>query len=193
MKYFVHDTSIIDDGAVIGNETKIWHWSHISSSSIIGNNCSIGQNVYIGNKVRIGNNVKIQNNVSIYEGVEIEDDVFCGPSMVFTNVKNPRSAINQKDKFLKTYVKKGVTLGANCTIVCGILIDEFSFIGAGSLVNKNIKKFGLYVGVPATQIGWVDISGQKLNLPLNTDKEVFNIKSNNKYVLKNSNLDIVND
>jgi UDP-2-acetamido-3-amino-2,3-dideoxy-glucuronate N-acetyltransferase len=193
MKYFVHDTSIIDNGAIIGNDTKIWHWSHISSSSIIGNNCSIGQNVYIGNNVRIGNNVKIQNNVSIYEGVELEDYVFCGPSMVFTNVKNPRSAINQKNKFLKTFVKKGATLGANCTIVCGISIDEFSFVGAGSLVNKNLKKFGLYVGVPATQIGWVDISGKKLNLPLYTDKEIFNINSNNKYVLKNSNLDIVND
>ena len=193
MKYFVHDTSIVDNGAIIGNETKIWHWSHISSSSIIGNNCSIGQNVYIGNNVRIGNNVKIQNNVSIYDGVEIEDDVFCGPSMVFTNVKNPRSIINQKDKFIKTLVKKGATLGANCTIVCGILIDEFSFVGAGSLVNKNLKKFGLYVGVPANQIGWVNISGKRLNLPLHTDKEVFYNESNNKYVLKNSNLDIVND
>ena len=139
MDYFCHKTALVDKGALIGDGTKIWHFSHISEKSKIGKNCSIGQNVYIANKVLIGNGVKIQNNVSVYDDVTLEDDVFCGPSMVFTNVKNPRSIINQKDKFIKTLVKKGATLGANCTIVCGILIDEFSFVGAGSLVNKNLK------------------------------------------------------
>jgi len=193
MNYFAHKTAIIDVGAIIGNKTKIWHWTHISSSSTIGDNCSIGQNVYIGNNVKVGNNVKIQNNVSIYDGVEIEDNVFCGPSMVFTNVKNPRSNINQKHNFTKTLIKNGATLGANCTIVCGNQVGNFAFVGAGALVCKNLKNFGLYVGNPAEQVGWVSKIGKKLNLPLAGDQEIFCEDSNTKYILKDTILEIAND
>ena len=193
MNYFAHETSIIDAGAIIGNQTKIWHWTHISSSSIIGDNCSIGQNVYIGNNVKVGNNVKIQNNVSIYDGVEIEDNVFCGPSIVFTNIKNPRANISQKNNFTKTLIKNGATLGANCTIVCGNQIGNFAFVGAGALVCKNLKNFGLYVGNPAKQVGWVSKDGKKLNLPLTGDQEIFCEYSNTKYILKDSILEIPND
>ena len=144
---FVHPTSIIDLGAKLGRNSKIWHWVHICSKAVIGENCNFGQNVYIGNDVEIGNNVKIQNNVSIYDQVKIEDDVFCGPSMVFTNVYNPRAFIERKSEFRSTLVKRGVTIGANATVVCGNEIGEYSFIGAGALVNKNVKPFALMVGV----------------------------------------------
>lgn len=166
MNYFKHETAIIDDGAQIGTDCRVWHWAHICSGAIIGNGVSLGQNTFVGNKVVIGNQCKIQNNVSIYDNVYLEDGVFCGPSMVFTNVYNPRSLIERKDQYRDTRVKKGATLGANCTIVCGITIGEYAFIGAGTLVNKDVKPFALMVGVPAKQIGWMSQYGEKLDLPL---------------------------
>lgn len=171
MNYYVHETAIVDDGAVIGKDTRVWHWVHICGNAVIGDNCSFGQNVFVGNKVYIANNVKIQNNVSVYDNVTLEDDVFCGPSMVFTNVYNPRSAISRKDDYRNTLVKKGATLGANCTIVCGITIGEHAFIGAGSVVNKDVKPFALMVGVPAKQIGWMSRFGEQLPLPITGDGE----------------------
>ena len=165
-EYFKHDTAIIDDGAQIGEGCRIWHWVHVSPKAVIGDHCSLGQNVYVGNDVVIGNNVKIQNNISVYDAVTIEDDVFCGPSMVFTNVYNPRSAIVRKDEYRKTLVKKGATLGANCTIVCGVTIGEHAFVGAGAVINKDVPDYALMVGVPAKQIGWMSQYGEKLDLPL---------------------------
>lgn len=166
MSYTAHSTAIIDDGAVIGDNTRIWHWSHISAEAKIGKDCSIGQNVFVANKVVIGNNCKIQNNVSIYDNIYLDDDVFCGPSMVFTNVYNPRSHVSRKSEYRDTIVKRGVTFGANSTIVCGIIIEEYAFIAAGAVVNKNVKAFALMAGVPAKQIGWMSAFGEKLELPL---------------------------
>jgi UDP-2-acetamido-3-amino-2,3-dideoxy-glucuronate N-acetyltransferase len=166
MKYTAHSTAIIDEGADIGTGTRVWHWTHISAGARIGNNCSLGQNVYIGNDVVIGNNVKIQNNVSVYDNIKLEDNVFCGPSMVFTNVINPRSAIDRKKEYLPTIVKQGATLGANCTIICGIIIGRYAFIGAGSVVRSDVKSYALMVGVIARQVGWMSEYGEKLNLPL---------------------------
>ncbi len=163
----IHSTAIIDEGATIGSHTRIWHWVHICSGAIIGDRCSFGQNVYIGNSVKIGNNVKVQNNVSVYDNVTLQDDVFCGPSMVFTNVYNPRSAISRKDEYRNTVILKGATLGANCTIVCGHTVGEHAFIGAGSLVNRDVPPFALMVGVPAKQIGWMSAYGERIELPLN--------------------------
>ena len=160
--YQVHDTAIIDAGCKIGKGTKIWHFSHIMPNSIIGENCNIGQNVVISPDVVLGNNVKVQNNVSIYTGVICDDDVFLGPSMVFTNVINPRSAINRKNEYVKTHVGKGATIGANATIVCGHDIGEFAFIGAGAVVTKDVQPYSLWVGNPAKQIGWVSEYGHKL-------------------------------
>ncbi|HPP16557.1 MAG TPA: DapH/DapD/GlmU-related protein, partial [Dictyoglomaceae bacterium] len=154
-KYFVHESSYIDEDVKIGEGTKIWHFSHILKGSKIGRNCVLGQNVMVGPNVKIGNNVKIQNNVSVYEKVEIEDDVFCGPSMVFTNVINPRAFIERKHEFRKTLVKKGATIGANATIVCGVTIGEYALVGAGAVVTKDVPPYALVVGVPARQIGWV--------------------------------------
>jgi UDP-2-acetamido-3-amino-2,3-dideoxy-glucuronate N-acetyltransferase len=161
-KYFSHETAIIDEGCKIGANTKIWHFSHLMTKSVIGQNCNIGQNVVISPEVILGSNVKVQNNVSIYTGVICEDDVFLGPSMVFTNVINPRSAVNRKEEFLKTIVKKGASIGANATIVCGNSIGKFSFIGAGSVVTKEIPNFALVVGNPSRQIGWVGEFGHRL-------------------------------
>jgi len=162
----IHPTSIIDEGANIGENTKIWHWTHVSSGAEIGKNCSLGQNVFIGNKVKIGNNTKIQNNVSIFDNVVIEKNVFCGPSMVFTNVYNPRSEISRKNEYKATIIKEGVTMGANCTIICGITIGKYAFIGAGAVINRNVKDFALMVGVPAKQIGWMSTYGERIKLPL---------------------------
>jgi UDP-2-acetamido-3-amino-2,3-dideoxy-glucuronate N-acetyltransferase len=162
MEYSAHASSIIDDGAIIGNNTKIWHFSHICSKAIIGNNCSLGQNVFVGNDVVIKNNVKIQNNVSVYDGVVLEDNVFCGPSMVFTNVYNPRSHIVRKSEYRKTLVKTGATIGANATIVCGVTLGEYSFIGAGAVIKSDIKPYAIMVGVPAKQIGWMCQCGLSL-------------------------------
>jgi len=166
MDYQVHETAIIDNGATIGKGSRIWHWAHICGEAVIGKDCSFGQNVFVGNKVKIGNNVKVQNNVSVYDNVILEDDVFCGPSMVFTNVYNPRSAVTRKDEYRNTLIKRGSTLGANCTIVCGISVGEYAFIGAGAVVNKDVKPYALMVGVPAKHIGWMSEYGEKIPLPL---------------------------
>jgi len=158
-KTYIHESAIVDAGAKIGAGTKIWHFCHVMGTSEVGENCVLGQNVFVGNKVKIGSNVKIQNNVSLYEGVICEDDVFLGPSMVFTNVINPRSGVNRKEEFKKTLVKRGVSIGANATIVCGTTLGEYCFIGAGAVVTKDVKPFALMVGVPARQKGWVSKSG----------------------------------
>ena len=160
--YFAHESSYIDKDVTIGDGTKIWHFCHILSNTIIGKNCSFGQNCVVGGNVKVGNGVKVQNNVSIYEGVEIEDDVFLGPSMVFTNVINPRAFIQRKNEYKKTLLKKGCSIGANATIVCGVTIGEYALIGSGAVVNRDVKPFALMVGVPAKQIGWVGISGNTL-------------------------------
>ena len=186
MNYTKHETAIVDAGATIGAGTRIWHWVHVSGGAKIGERCSLGQNVYVGNRVVIGNNVKIQNNVSVYDNVTLEDDVFCGPSMVFTNVYNPRSAVTRKDEYRDTIVKRGVTLGANCTIVCGVTIGEFAFVGAGAVVNKDVKPYALMVGVPAKQIGWMSEFGEQLKLPLNGSGEVRCKKTGSTYTLINS-------
>ena len=162
----IHPTAVIDDGAIIGDGTRIWHWVHVCAGARIGSGCSLGQNVFIGNRVRIGTNVKIQNNVSVYDNVTLEDEVFCGPSMVFTNVYNPRSAVSRKDEYRDTLVKRGATLGANCTVVCGTMIGEYAFVGAGAVVNRDVAPFALVVGVPARQIGWMSRFGERLGLPL---------------------------
>jgi len=161
-QFFAHETSIVDDKVVIGNDTKVWHFSHILSGSTIGERCSFGQNCVVGPNVTIGSGVKVQNNISVYEGVEIEDDVFLGPSMVFTNVINPRAFIVRRDEFKKTLLKRGCSIGANVTVVCGVTIGEYALIGSGAVVNKDVKPYALVVGVPAKQIGWVDISGNTL-------------------------------
>ncbi len=163
MNYFAHETAVIDEGCIIGNDTKIWHFSHIMPNCQIGERCNIGQNVVISPDVVLGTNVKIQNNVSIYTGVICEDDVFLGPSMVFTNVINPRSAVNRKNEYAKTIVKKGASIGANATIVCGHDIGRYAFIGAGAVVTKNVPDFALVVGNPARQLGWVSEYGHRLN------------------------------
>jgi UDP-2-acetamido-3-amino-2,3-dideoxy-glucuronate N-acetyltransferase len=183
--FFAHETAIIDEGATIGEGSRVWHWVHICSGAKIGSGCSFGQNVFVGNKVVIGNNVKVQNNVSVYDNVTLEDDVFCGPSMVFTNVYNPRSAINRKDGYLDTYVKKGVTFGANCTIVCGTTIGEGAFIGAGAVVNHDVPDYALMVGVPARQIGWMSAFGEQLDLPLTGNKKVTCSQTGDEYILTN--------
>lgn len=158
----IHPTAIIDEGAEIGADSRIWHWVHICGGARIGAGCSLGQNVFVGNDVVIGNNVKIQNNVSVYDRVTLEDDVFCGPSMVFTNVYNPRSAIPRKDEYRPTLVKKGATLGANCTIICGVTIGAYAFIGAGAVITKDVPDFALMAGVPARQIGRVNEAGERV-------------------------------
>ncbi|MFN7117483.1 MAG: acyltransferase [Saprospiraceae bacterium] len=165
--YYAHETAIVDDGATIGNGTKIWHFCHIMSGAVIGENCSLGQNVFVANGVLLGNNVKVQNNVSIYEGVICEDDVFLGPSMVFTNVYNPRSAVNRKGEYMRTVVGKGVTIGANTTIVCGYNIGAYAFIGAGAVVTKEVLPYALMVGSPARQIGWMSEYGERLRFDEN--------------------------
>lgn len=170
-KYFQHETAIVDDSCNIGDGTKIWHWTHVSSGAVIGSNCVLGQNVYVGAKAVVGNGVKIQNNVSIYDRVILEDDVFCGPSMVFTNVNNPRSFVERKDEYKTTVIKKGASLGANCTIICGVTIGEYAFVGAGTVVTKDVKPFALMVGVPARQIGWVSKAGEILDATLKCPRD----------------------
>lgn len=182
--YTVHPTAIVDDGARIGDGTRIWHWVHVSAGARIGAGCSFGQNVYVGNRVVIGDNVKVQNNVSIYDNVTLEDGVFCGPSMVFTNVYNPRAEVSRKDEYRDTLVKRGATLGANCTIVCGTTIGEYAFIGAGAVVNRDVPAFALMLGVPARQAGWMSRFGERLNLPLTGNAETICAQTGNRYVLR---------
>jgi UDP-2-acetamido-3-amino-2,3-dideoxy-glucuronate N-acetyltransferase len=184
-----HPSAIIDEGAEIGEGTRIWHWVHVCSGAKIGSGVSLGQNVFIGNKVIIGDNCKIQNNVSVYDKVTLEEGVFCGPSMVFTNVYNPRSLIERKSEYRGTLVKKGATLGANCTIVCGLTIGEFAFVGAGAVINKNVKPYALMVGVPAKQIGWMSEYGEQIPLPLEGEGEYICPHSNQKYKLINTKLE----
>jgi UDP-2-acetamido-3-amino-2,3-dideoxy-glucuronate N-acetyltransferase len=162
----VHPTAIIDEGAQIGEESRVWHWVHVCGGARIGKGVSLGQNVFVGNKVVIGDRCKVQNNVSVYDNVTLEEGVFCGPSMVFTNVYNPRALIERKNEYRNTVVKKGATLGANCTIVCGVTIGEFALVGAGAVVNKDVKPYALMVGVPARQVGWMSEFGEQIPLPL---------------------------
>lgn len=189
--YFVHESSILDDDVNIGSNTKIWHFSHVLSGSTIGENCSFGQNCVVGPNVQIGSGVKVQNNVSIYEGVEIQDSVFLGPSMVFTNVVNPRSFITRKEEFKKTLLKKGCSIGANATIICGNTIGKYALIGAGSLITKDIKNFALVVGVPAKQIGWVSMAGNRLEF--NKKNIAIDVFDNSQYILKNGEVKLIKD
>ena len=182
----IHSSSYIDNNVQIGENTKIWHFSHILSNTTIGKDCSFGQNCVVGPNVKIGNGVKVQNNISIYDGVEIEDDVFLGPSMVFTNVINPRAFIARRDEFKKTLLKKGCSIGANATIVCGITIGEYALIGSGAVVNKDVKPYALMVGVPAKQIGWVSKAGNTLKF--NENNEAIDKFDNSKYVIIDDNL-----
>jgi UDP-2-acetamido-3-amino-2,3-dideoxy-glucuronate N-acetyltransferase len=184
MDISVHPSAIVDDGAVLGDGCRVWHFVHISSGARIGRGCSFGQNVYVGNDVVIGDNVKIQNNVSVYDAVTLEDDVFCGPSMVFTNVYNPRSAVNRKAEYRRTLVKRGATLGANCTIVCGVTIGEHAFVGAGAVVNRDVPDFALMLGVPARQAGWMSRHGERLALPVRGDGEAACPATGERYRLR---------
>jgi len=188
MNYTVHETAIVDEGAQIGAGSRIWHWVHVCGNAIIGEGVSLGQNVFVGNKVSIGNKCKIQNNVSIYDNVSLEEGVFCGPSMVFTNVYNPRALVERKDEYRDTKVKKGVTLGANCTIVCGVTIGQYAFIAAGSVITKNVKPYALMVGVPAKQIGWMSEYGEQLALPLQGEGETSCPHTGKQYQLNNKDL-----
>lgn len=171
MAYYQHPSAIVDEGAQIGEGSRVWHFVHVCGGAHIGSGVSLGQNVFIGNKVVIGDHCKIQNNVSVYDNVTLEEGVFCGPSMVFTNVYNPRSLIERKDQYRDTLVKKGATLGANCTIICGVTIGEFAFVGAGAVVNKDVPAYALMVGVPARQIGWMSEFGEQLPLPVEGEAE----------------------
>jgi len=162
----IHPSAIVDDGAQIGEGSRVWHFVHVCSGAKIGKGVSLGQNVFVGNQVTIGDRCKVQNNVSVYDNVTLEEGVFCGPSMVFTNVHNPRALIERKNEYRDTLVKKGATLGANCTVVCGVIIGEYAFVGAGAVVNKDVKPYALMVGVPARQIGWMSEFGEQIPLPL---------------------------
>lgn len=191
MSYYMHDSAIVDNGAEIGEGSRVWHFAHVCSGAKIGKGVSLGQNVFIGNKVTIGDRCKIQNNVSVYDNVHLEEGVFCGPSMVFTNVYNPRSLIERKDEYRDTLVKKGATLGANCTILCGLTIGEYAFIGAGAVINKDVEPYALMVGVPAKKIGWMSQYGEKLDLPLDGEAETTCPYTKQKYKLTNGQVTVV--
>jgi UDP-2-acetamido-3-amino-2,3-dideoxy-glucuronate N-acetyltransferase len=179
----IHPSAIVDAGAQLGDGTKVWHFSHVCAGARIGEACSLGQNVYVGNDVVIGRNVKIQNNVSVYDAVTLEDDVFCGPSMVFTNVYNPRSAVTRKNEYRRTLVRRGATLGANCTLVCGVTVGQYAFVGAGAVVQKSVPDFALMVGVPARRIGWMSRFGERLALPASGEAEATCPHSGDRYRL----------
>ena len=189
MAYTVHPSAIVDEGAQIGDGSRIWHFVHVCGGAHIGKGVSLGQNVFVGNKVIIGDQCKIQNNVSVYDNVTIEDGVFCGPSMVFTNVYNPRSLIERKDEYRNTLVKKGATLGANCTIVCGATIGEFAFVGAGAVINKDVPAYALVVGVPARQIGWMSEFGEQIPLPVEGQGQYICPHTGHKYELNQNKLE----
>ena len=184
-----HATAIIDQGAVIGVGTRIWHFAHVCDAARIGEGCTLGQNVFVGKRVRIGDDVKIQNNVSVYEGVTLEDGVFCGPGMVFTNIRNPRAVISRRGEYEETLVRRGATLGANCTIVCGVEIGEHAFIGAGAVVSRDVPAHALMVGVPARQIGWMSVAGERLELPLEGDGETRCPNTGRRYRLRDGRID----
>lgn len=188
MEFYQHPSAIIDDGAEIGESSRIWHFVHVCGGARIGKGVSLGQNVFVGNQVVIGDQCKIQNNVSVYDNVILEEGVFCGPSMVFTNVYNPRSLVERKDQYRDTLVKKGATLGANCTIVCGVTIGEFAFVGAGAVVNKDVPAYALMIGVPARQIGWMSEFGEQLALPLSGVGGVECQHTGSRYVLNGKTL-----
>jgi UDP-2-acetamido-3-amino-2,3-dideoxy-glucuronate N-acetyltransferase len=188
MTYIIHASAIVDEGAQIGEGCRVWHFAHICSGAKIGKGVSLGQNVFVGNKVTIGDKCKIQNNVSVYDNVNLEEGVFCGPSMVFTNVYNPRSLIERKNEYRDTLVKKGATLGANCTIVCGTTVGEYAFVGAGAVINKDVKPFALMVGVPARQIGWMSEFGEQLDLPLDGQAEAVCQYTGDRYILNGTTL-----
>lgn len=185
----IHSTAIVDAGVQIGEGSRIWHWVHVCGGAKIGKGVSLGQNVFVGNKVVIGDHCKIQNNVSVYDNVTLEEGVFCGPSMVFTNVYNPRSLIERKSEYRNTLVKKGATLGANCTILCGIILGEYAFVGAGAVVNKDVKPYALMVGVPARQVGWMSEFGEQIPLPLTGDGHFTCPHTGHLYVLHKDNLE----
>lgn len=190
MSVYIHPSAIVDDGAQIGDGGRIWHFVHICAGARIGEGCSFGQNVFVGNDVIIGNNVKVQNNVSIYDAVTLEDDVFCGPSMVFTNVYNPRSAVTRKSEYRKTAVRRGATLGANCTIVCGVTLGEYAFVAAGAVINCNVKPYALMAGIPARQIGWMSRHGERLDLPLTGSGEALCPATGDVYCLDNGQIQL---
>jgi UDP-2-acetamido-3-amino-2,3-dideoxy-glucuronate N-acetyltransferase len=187
----VHPSAIVDDGAQLGPGTRVWHFAHVCAGAQVGRDCSLGQGVYVGNDVRIGNNVKIQNNVSVYDAVTLEDDVFCGPSMVFTNVHNPRAAVPRKAQYRRTLIKQGATLGANCTIVCGTTIGCYAFVGAGAVVSRDVADFALVVGVPAKQMGWMSRHGERLPLPLVGDGHALCPATAERYVLSDGRLSLL--
>jgi UDP-2-acetamido-3-amino-2,3-dideoxy-glucuronate N-acetyltransferase len=186
----IHPSAIVDVGAQLGDGTRVWHFVHVCGGAHIGQRCSLGQNVFVGNDVVIGDNVKIQNNVSVYDAVTLEDDVFCGPSMVFTNVHNPRSAVTRKDEYRRTLVQRGATLGANCTIVCGSTVGAYAFVGAGAVVTKDVKPFALMAGVPARQIGWMSRHGERLALPLRGEGEATCPHTGDRYRLDGDQLSL---
>ena len=188
MTVTIHPSAIVDGGAQIGEGSRIWHWAHVCGGARIGKSVSLGQNVFVGNKVVIGDDCKIQNNVSIYDNVTLEEGVFCGPSMVFTNVLNPRALIERKNEYRNTLVKKGATLGANCTIVCGATVGEYAFIGAGAVVNKDVPAYALVVGVPARQIGWMSEYGEQLDLPLHGESEATCPHTGARYALNGASV-----
>jgi UDP-2-acetamido-3-amino-2,3-dideoxy-glucuronate N-acetyltransferase len=184
MSFFKHDSAVIDEGAEIGAGSRVWHFAHVCGGARIGARVSLGQNVFVGNRVTIGDDCKIQNNVSVYDNVRLEDGVFCGPSMVFTNVYNPRSFVERKDEYRNTLVHRGATLGANCTIICGVTVGEYAFVGAGAVVNHDVKPFALVAGVPSRQIGWMSRYGERLELPLQGDSEAVCQHTGDRYILK---------
>jgi UDP-2-acetamido-3-amino-2,3-dideoxy-glucuronate N-acetyltransferase len=188
MAWWKHDSAVVDDGAQLGEGTKVWHFAHVCAGARIGAGCSLGQGVFVGNDVTIGRNVKVQNNVSVYDAVTLEDDVFCGPSMVFTNVYNPRSAVPRKDEYRRTLVRQGATLGANCTIVCGVTIGRYAFVGAGAVVQRDVPDFALMLGVPARQAGWMSRHGERLPLPLQGDAEATCPHTGERYRLQGRTL-----
>ena len=181
----IHPSAIVDDGATLGAGTRVWHFAHVCAGARIGDACSLGQGTYVGNDVVIGRNVKVQNNVSVYDAVTLEDDVFCGPSMVFTNVFNPRAAVVRKNEYRRTLVRQGATLGANCTIVCGTTVGPYAFVGAGAVVSRDVPAFALVGGVPAQQIGWMSRPGERLDLPLTGEGEATCPASGERYRLRN--------